>query len=60
MGLFHTVWEIYWYHVLGSEFEKEVFEHFALRLRGKKVSNGERRRGRGIARDFRCAWLCGF
>lgn len=23
--------------MLGSKFEKEIFEHFALRLRGKKV-----------------------
>ncbi len=51
--------------MLGSEFEKEIFEHFALRLRGKKVQKildcvfGMRWKKRGIARDFRCAWLCG-
>ena len=52
--------------MLGAEFEKEIFEHLcAAFAREEGAENldcvlGMRWKKRGIARDFRCAWLCGF
>ena len=54
------------YPVLGSKFEKEVFELFcAAFAREEGARNldcvlGMRWKKRGVVRDFRCAWLCGF